>query len=79
LARGVFPEAPDNGLPNYVSLNINTVASKSHLIYERRVKPDVRQSLKMVIPAEYVLAEQLAKLNQKVVAKYGAEFNLIDF
>jgi hypothetical protein len=43
------------------------------------VKPDVRQSLKMVIPAEYVLAEQLAKLNQKVIAKYGAEFNLIDF
>jgi len=79
LARGVFPEAPDNGLPNYVSLNINTVASKSHLIYERRVKPDVRQSLKMVIPAEYVLVEQLAKLNQKVIAKYGAEFNLIDF
>lgn len=79
LARGVFPEAPDNGLPNYVSLNINTAANKAHLIYERRVKPDVRQSLKMVIPAEHVLVEQLAKLNQKVVAKYGAEFNLIDF
>ena len=79
LARGIFPEAPDTGLPNHVSLStvVSTVVNKSHLVYDRRVQPDVRHTLKMVMPMAYVLQEQVVKLNQKVVAKYGAEFNLL--
>jgi hypothetical protein len=40
-------------------------------VYERRTEDGVRQNVKMVLPEEYVLAEQLERIQEKVVAKYG--------
>ena len=42
---------------------------KEHLVYEKRVEGK-RQSLKMVLPENYDLEEQLEILTQKIQNKY---------
>jgi hypothetical protein len=73
LEKGVFPEdtAPAAVLPKYFSLVI--VREKPHLVYERR-RPDdgVREGIRMVLPENYIIENEIAKLKQKIDAKYGA-------
>lgn len=73
LEKGVFPEdtAPAAVLPKYFSLVI--VREKPHLVYERRRPEDgVREGIRMVLPENYIIENEIAKLKQKIEAKYGA-------
>ena len=70
LEKGIFPEdtAPAAVLPKYMSLVV--VREKPHLVYERR-RESVREGLRMVLPENYTLETEIAKLKEKVEAKYG--------
>ena len=70
LEKGIFPEdtAPATVLPKYFSLVV--VREKPHLVYERR-RDSVREGIRMVLPENYVLDDEIAKLKQKIDAKYG--------
>ena len=69
LDKGEMPASDEPALPKYYSLI--TARGKPHLVYERRTEDGVRQNVKMVLPEDYVLAEQLERIQEKVVAKYG--------
>jgi len=73
LEKGIFPEdtAPAAVLPKYFSLVV--VREKPHMVYERR-RPDdgVREGIRMVLPANYTIEDEIVKMKQKVEAKYGA-------
>ena len=69
----VYPKKEELILPKYVSL-IN-FREKNHLIFEKRVD-DNRLNLKMVLPEEYDLQEQLELFKEKINIKYK---NIIDF
>jgi len=72
LEKGIFPEdtAPAAVLPKYLSLVV--VREKPHLVYERR-RPDtgVREGLRMVLPPNYTIEDEIVKMKEKVEAKYG--------
>ena len=68
--RGVSPIFNEINLPKYVSLVINR--EKPHLVFEKRVDGK-RLGLKMVLPEEYDLEEQIEKLNEKIKEKYEGE------
>jgi len=70
LEKGIFPEdtAPAAVLPKYISLIV--MREKPHLVYERR-HDGVREVLRMVLPQNYTIEDEIAKLTQKVEAKYG--------
>jgi hypothetical protein len=57
-------------LPKYMSLVV--AREKPHLVYERRRESGVREGLRMVLPANYTLETEIAKMKEKVEAKYGA-------
>jgi hypothetical protein len=67
LDNNIYPEKEEPELPKYVSL-VN-MRGKQHLVFEKRVE-DKRLNLKMVLPDEYDLQEQLEKLNDKIKEKY---------
>lgn len=69
LDKGEMPPSDEPVLPKYYSLI--TARGKPHLVYERRTEDGVRQNVKMVLPEEYVLSEQLERMQEKVVTKYG--------
>ena len=73
LEKGIFPEdtAPAAVLPKYLSLVV--VREKPHLVYERKRPEDsVREEMRMVLPTNYTIQDEIVKLKQKVEAKYGA-------
>ena len=67
LEINIYPKKDDIVLPKYVSLVI--MREKPHLIFEKRVE-DKRLNIKMVLPDEYDLDEQLHILNNKIGEKY---------
>ena len=75
LEKGIFPDATSSAatetvsLPKYISLIV--MREKPHLVYERR-HDGVREVLRMVLPANYTIEDEIAKLREKVEAKYGA-------
>lgn len=79
LENGIFPDAtagaasaagPETALPKYISIVVKR--EKPHLVYERKRPEDgVREEMRMVLPANYILKDEIAKLKQKVEAKYG--------
>jgi hypothetical protein len=75
LEKGIFPDATSSAatetvsLPKYVSLIV--VREKPHIVYERR-HDGSRVSLRMILPANYILKDEIVKLKEKVEAKYGA-------
>ena len=72
LEKGIFPEdtAPAAVLPKYISLIV--MREKPHLVYERRREGGAREVLRMVLPTNYILKDEIVKLKEKVEAKYGA-------
>ena len=66
LENDIYPEK-NEALPKYVSLIITR--EKPHLVFEKRID-DKRLNIKMVLPEDYDLQEQLEKLNEKVKEKY---------
>jgi hypothetical protein len=67
LENGIYPEKNDPILPKYVSLVI--MREKPHLVFEKRTD-EKRLNIKMVLPKEYDLQEQLQILNEKIKVKY---------
>jgi hypothetical protein len=62
-------------LPKYVFFTI--AREKPHLMFEKRTE-NGRLGVRMVLPSkEYVMSEQLEKLNKKIIDKYGEEHKVI--
>ena len=70
LENDIYPEKKDQTLPKYVSL-VNC-REKPHLVFEKRIDGK-RLNIKMVLPLEYDLQEQLEILNEKIKEKYENE------
>ena len=70
LENDIYPEKNEIIIPKYVSLIISR--EKPHLVFEKRVDGK-RLGLKMVLPEEYDLEEQLITLNEKIKEKYEGE------
>ena len=70
LENNIYPEKNELLLPKYVSLIITR--EKPHLVYEKRID-EKRLNIKMVLPEEYNLQDQLVILNKKVKEKYENE------
>jgi hypothetical protein len=71
LENDIYPEKCEQKLPKYVSLIVTR--EKPHLVYEKRIVDGKRLNVKMVLPEEYDLHDQLAILNEKLKAKYQGE------
>jgi hypothetical protein len=71
LENDIYPEKCEQKLPKYVSLVVTR--EKPHLIYEKRIVDGKRLNVKMVLPEEYDLHDQLAILNEKIKEKYEGE------
>jgi hypothetical protein len=67
LENDIYPEKEVSNLPKHVSLVISR--EKPHLVFEKRID-DKRLNVKMVLPEEYDLQEQLEILNEKIKEKY---------
>lgn len=72
LEKDIYPEPPTSKLPKYISLIITR--GKPHLVFEKRLE-DKRLNLKMVIPEDYDLEEQLENLCEKVKQKYNIDIH----
>jgi hypothetical protein len=72
LEMNIFPAETETAkmLPKYFSLVF--MREKPHLVYERR-RNGVREGLRMVLPENYTINDEIAKLKQKVDVKYGTE------
>ena len=70
LENDIYPVKKEINLPKYVSLIVSR--DKPHLVFEKRVDGK-RLGLKMVLPEEYDLEEQLCSLNDKIKEKYEGE------
>ena len=77
LEKGIFPDAtagassttaPAAVLPKYISLIV--MREKPHMVYERR-RDGGREVLRMVLPQNYTIEDEIAKMKEKVEAKYG--------
>jgi hypothetical protein len=72
LENDIYPKTETTGtLPKYISL-LN-FRDKPHLIYEKRSENGIRENLKMVLPSEYDLEEQLEILQNKIKEKYKCQ------
>ncbi len=52
-------------------MSLVVVREKPHLVYERR-RDGGREVMRMVLPENYTLETEIAKMKEKVEAKYGA-------
>ena len=71
LENDIYPEKSEPTLPKYVSLVVTR--EKPHLVYEKRIIDGKRLNVKMVLPEEYDLHDQLVILNEKIKEKYEGE------
>jgi hypothetical protein len=67
LENDIYPEKENTNLPKYVSMIMSR--GKPHLVFEKRID-DKRLNVKMVLPEEYDLQEQLEIINEKIKEKY---------
>ena len=59
-------EKKEKGLPTYYTMN----KAKTHLIYDRKLDNGERENIKMKLPDEYDLEEQITIIQTKVREKY---------
>ena len=71
LKNDIYPEKNEPLLPKYVSLIV--ARDKPHLVFEKRIVDGKRLNIKMVLPEEYDLEEELIILNEKIIEKYEGE------
>jgi len=71
LENNIYPVKNEFELPTYVSLTV--MRNKYHLVFEKRID-NKRLNLKMILPENYDLHEQLIILNDKIKEKYEGEF-----
>ena len=70
LENDIYPEKECEQLPKYVSL-LN-IRGKAHLVFER-YHNEKRMNLKMVLPEDYDIHEQIIALKTRVCEKYNVE------
>ena len=70
LDNNIYPKI-EKSFPKYYSKIISR--GKPHLVYERRLENGMRENVKMVLPEEYDLEEQLIKIMEKVNIKYNVK------
>jgi hypothetical protein len=68
LEHDIYPVAADFGLPEYISVKVER--GKSHLIYDKKNNDGKRLNMRMVLPDNYVLDEQLPIFQEKIKEKY---------
>ena len=71
LEKNIYPEKLENKLPKYVS--ISSSRNKEQLCYDKRVD-GISKNLKMVLPDDYNINEQLEIFNERIKAKYEGEY-----
>jgi len=74
LEKNIYPEKLESKLPKYVSINYSR--NKEQLCYDKRID-GISKNLKMVLPDEYDINEQLKIFNEKIKAKYEGEYIVI--
>jgi hypothetical protein len=70
LENDIYPEKMQRNLPKYVSIVF--FRNKEQLYYDKR-GGETRKNLKMVLPTEYDIDEQLKIFNEKIKEKYEGE------
>ena len=70
LENDIYPEKMQRNLPKYVSIVV--FRNKEQLFYDKR-GGETRKNLKMVLPDEYDIVEQLKIFNEKIKEKYEGE------
>jgi hypothetical protein len=70
LAQDIYPEKNDIGLPTYVT--IKNERNKFHMVFDKK-DDEKRFNLRMVLPENYNLEEQLGIFREKVKTKYEIE------
>jgi hypothetical protein len=68
LDKGEMPPEKEPALPKYYSLI--EARGKPHLVYERRREDGTRMNVKMVLPEDFDMSAQVARLAAKVSIKY---------
>ena len=68
LEKDIYPEKDNPILPKYISLIV--MREKKHLVFEKKVDNN-RLNLKMVLPDNYDLNEQLEIFKEKINTKYN--------
>jgi len=71
LENDIYPTIAEKVLPTFVS--DREYRGKPHLTFDRKTPDGQRQNLRMVLPEEYDLEEQLTILREKIKAKYDYE------
>ena len=71
LENDIYPTVAEKVLPTFVS--DREYRGKPHLTFDRKTPEGQRQNLRMVLPEEYDLEEQLTILREKIKAKYDYE------
>jgi len=74
LDRGILPQREEPILPKYLYFTGN-VDEKQYLAFERRID-NKRLNLQMTLPKNYILEEQVKKMDEKIVKKYGTEYSI---
>jgi len=70
LENDIYPEKNQRELPKYVSIIL--FRNRQHISYDNR-SGEIRKNLKMVLPTEYDIDEQLKIFNKKIKEKYDGE------
>jgi hypothetical protein len=75
LENDIYPEKDEIMLPKYVSLIVSR--DKPHLVFEKKIDGK-RLNVKMVLPKEYNLQDEIEKLIEKVKEKYNITLTLLE-
>ena len=71
LENDIYPTVEEKVLPTFVSNR--DYRGKPHLTFDRRAPDGTRQNIRMVLPQEYDLEEQINILREKIKIKYELE------
>jgi hypothetical protein len=71
LEEDIYPVPNATELPTHIT--IKTERKKPHLVFDKKCEDDKRLNLRMVLPDDYVLAEQLDIFKKKIKSKYDIE------
>lgn len=74
LEKNIYPVNTEvDVLPKHIT--IKEERGKPHLIFDKKCEDGKRLNLRMVLPDDYVLEEQLDNLKEKIKVKYEIEIN----
>lgn len=71
LEKDIYPTTNDSILPKYIYIKIER--DKPHLIFEKKNENSKRLNLRMVLPDDYNLLEQLHIFKEKIKTKYDID------